>query len=105
LILEKPIIPVDIEISIICLVPRVFTFQTLPRTPDLVDSPMDAPLHPCHACKPLKPFGEFKLRAKDDQYGKKGDTTSKYTPYPPETSYHVKIWSASLALKNLHSSE
>jgi len=44
---------------------------------------MDAPLHPCHACEPLKPLGEFKLRAKDDQYGKKGDTTSKCTPYTP----------------------
>ena len=40
---------------------------------------MDAPLHHCHACKSLKPLTEFKLREKDDQYGRKGDPTSKCT--------------------------
>jgi hypothetical protein len=40
---------------------------------------MDAPLHPCHPCKQLKRLGVFKLRVKDDRYGKKGDPTSKCT--------------------------
>jgi len=31
----------------------------------------------CCACKQLKPLSEFKLRAKGDRYGRKGDPTSK----------------------------
>jgi hypothetical protein len=43
-------------------------FQTPLRTPGLVDSPMDAPLCPCHACMQLKPLSEFDLRVKYDRY-------------------------------------
>jgi hypothetical protein len=56
-----------------------FTFQTPLLTPDLVDTSMDPPLRTCHDCKQLKPLSEFKLREKDDRYGKKGGPTSRCT--------------------------
>jgi len=54
-------------------------FSTPPFAPDLVDSPMDTLQHLCRTCNQLKLLSDFKLRAKDDQYGKRGDPTSKCT--------------------------
>lgn len=34
----------------------------------------------CHTCKNKKPVDQFKLRAKDDKYGRKGEPTTRCSP-------------------------
>ena len=80
---EPPIILVSIEIYLFEFnwykqAEHIFlTFQTPLLAPDPVDSPMDALQHLCHTCNYLKPLSGFNLCANDEQYGKKGDPTSK----------------------------
>src|SRR6266404_1768114 len=49
--------------------------------PDLPSPMMDqALLVYCHTCKNNKPVDQFKLRAKDDKYGRKGEPTTRCSP-------------------------
>jgi hypothetical protein len=90
---NEPIFPVGIEISTFFWrsIRAVDKFLTPLLTPDLVNSPMDARLHPCHTCKQLKPLREFKLRTKDDPYGKKSDPTVKVSPETNQREGHTAI--------------